>query len=127
MSIQCPVEEFDCGNGNCVDSEYHCDGDNDCGNGRDEADCNRVPIECPSGHWRCPHFELCIRDHWLCDGEEDCPDGSDEVNCTRVSGCRGFRCRFRSNYTETRNVQRVSFNLKQLPSFLLFSILMLQL
>ena len=42
----CQDTEFQCSNGNCVDSRRTCDGRNDCGDGSDEA-----PAQCGGDLW----------------------------------------------------------------------------
>merc|ERR1711944_397182 len=37
---ECDEEEFTCGNGECIDLEWKCDGENDCYGDEDEELCN---------------------------------------------------------------------------------------
>merc|ERR1711893_478349 len=86
---QCQALEFQCNDGSCIQSEWTCDTDKDCGDSTDEIDCHKV--SCPAGEVQCDNF-LCIEETWLCDGDNDCRDGWDEKNCT--SSCRAgqFQC-----------------------------------
>ena len=34
---ECDSDEWECGNGDCIDGDWLCDDDNDCGDGSDEA------------------------------------------------------------------------------------------
>lgn len=97
----CPKPLFDCRNGKCISRLWYCDGKDDCGNGKDEIDCNTnsilfnlvsISIACPSRYWPCINSHLCIPNERLCDGHNDCPGGSDESNCTFSSECHGFQC-----------------------------------
>ena len=79
--MTCPPGKAKCGDANvCVDSEWLCDGDNDCENKWDESDavCNNKT--CSVGSFRCTSGH-CISMRWHCDGQDDCGDGSDEVHC----------------------------------------------
>ncbi|XP_048483491.1 sortilin-related receptor isoform X4 [Plutella xylostella] len=93
----CGPHEFTCKNGVCIDSSLRCDGADSCGDGSDEARCDRDrdhdrdcadtdeldcgPTNCTDTQFRCG-TGACIEKKWLCDGDNDCKDGSDEQNCT---------------------------------------------
>jgi Low-density lipoprotein receptor domain class A len=60
----------------CIDKQWVCDGNMDCVDGEDEANCHNVTN---LADFKCGgQF---IPTGWLCDGEQDCEDGSDEKNC----------------------------------------------
>lgn len=48
--VQCGIEEFDCGpNSNsrqCINNSLICNGNNDCDNGADEANCGMYVCNC---------------------------------------------------------------------------------
>ncbi|GFS88436.1 putative vitellogenin receptor [Nephila pilipes] len=90
----CPSDWVDCGNGKCVAYLWKCDGDNDCGNLKDEENCDSSVVEkCLSSQFQCKESEHCIPFTWHCDGEHDCSDGSDEQMCGNVTHCQGFKCK----------------------------------
>ncbi|MBN3302995.1 VLDLR protein, partial [Amia calva] len=70
----CKQDEFLCGNGRCISTQFRCDGTDDCGNGRDETDCQN----CTAGFFHCLFSGTCLPTSKLCDGSADCPDGTDE-------------------------------------------------
>jgi len=66
----------------CVHRSMVCDGNPDCGDGLDEADCDcKAP-----GMTMCKQADAlgrkkCYSEAQRCDGIRDCPDGEDESNC----------------------------------------------
>jgi hypothetical protein len=64
-----------------VDSEWKCDGDTDCSDGSDEANCNEA---CPDKQFTCQNKQ-CISLSWRCDGDDDCGDNSDEKHCETLA------------------------------------------
>ena len=105
--------KWDCGDGQCIDTSYVCDGDSalcssiygpDCSNGADEGLDNCADVDgyedecaaCPEGQWDCGDGQ-CIYTNWVCDGVDDlcsaswgpdCNNGADEGldNCAGVDG-----------------------------------------
>ncbi|KAK0138018.1 Low-density lipoprotein receptor-related protein 1B [Merluccius polli] len=69
-----PLTQFSCSNGRCVSAKWHCDSEDDCGDGSDEKGCIH---SCSNNQFRCSSGR-CIPDHWACDGDNDCGDFSDE-------------------------------------------------
>eukprot|EP00079_Xenopus_tropicalis_P028076 XP_012822697.1 PREDICTED: sortilin-related receptor [Xenopus tropicalis] len=106
----CLPSQYRCSNGNCINSIWQCDTDNDCGDMSDEKNC-RIMQACIPLSYKCDleddcgdnsdesHCEahqckedefncssgMCIRLSWVCDGDNDCRDWSDEANCTAIS------------------------------------------
>jgi len=81
----CKQIEFQCDNGECINRNYKCDGDDDCSDRSDELRCAK--IKCPySSQFRCGHSGRCIPKTWVCNGARNCADGSDETDklCTET-------------------------------------------
>jgi hypothetical protein len=79
-------DEFACtiGGVKCIPKTWHCDGDNDCRDSSDEANCKNY--KCLDMQFSCgPPSNKCIYKTWVCDGDQDCPDGRDEANCTTTA------------------------------------------
>ncbi|KAK8777062.1 hypothetical protein V5799_029593 [Amblyomma americanum] len=90
-SSECARGWFDCGNGRCIAMFWRCDGQNDCGNHKDESGCTNAHRTCPVEKFACQDSSYCVPEIWVCDGEADCHDSSDELDC-HSSNCSGHRC-----------------------------------
>ncbi|XP_050658653.1 low-density lipoprotein receptor-related protein 8 isoform X4 [Macaca thibetana thibetana] len=70
--------QFACRSGECVHLGWRCDGDRDCKDKSDEADC---PLgTCHGNEFQCGDG-TCVLAIKRCNQEQDCPDGSDEAGC----------------------------------------------
>lgn len=94
---RCREDEFTCSNARCLPLRFLCDGEDDCGDGSDEASCQNCTA------FSCGHADLCLSRRKVCDGRPDCRDSRDESPelCARpgppgqVSGTCGpfkFQC-----------------------------------
>lgn len=89
--VQCNHDEHFC-QGRCIESEKVCDGNVDCVDHSDEANCPTQAPECPED--QCADGS-CIYQYQRCDGRRDCAGGEDE------SGCRKYLTQFTQN---TKNI-----------------------
>uniref|UniRef100_A0A8C2MU48 Low-density lipoprotein receptor-related protein 8 n=1 Tax=Cricetulus griseus TaxID=10029 RepID=A0A8C2MU48_CRIGR len=73
-----PTTQFTCRSGECIHLGWRCDGDRDCKDKSDEADCSPGP--CSENDFQCGDG-TCVLAIKRCNQEHDCPDGSDEAGC----------------------------------------------
>ncbi|XP_052573956.1 low-density lipoprotein receptor-related protein 8 isoform X4 [Peromyscus californicus insignis] len=73
-----PAAQFTCRSGECIHLGWRCDGDRDCKDKSDEADCSPGP--CSENEFQCGDG-TCVLAIKRCNLEHDCPDGSDEAGC----------------------------------------------
>uniref|UniRef100_A0A673Z2P1 Sortilin related receptor 1 n=1 Tax=Salmo trutta TaxID=8032 RepID=A0A673Z2P1_SALTR len=89
---QCGSGEFSCARGVCIREAWRCDGDNDCRDWSDEANCTVGHHTCEASSFQCLTGH-CIPKRWVCDGDDDCQDSSDEEQAHCVGDrCNGFLC-----------------------------------
>eukprot|EP00073_Rattus_norvegicus_P036485 XP_008762163.1 PREDICTED: low-density lipoprotein receptor-related protein 8 isoform X4 [Rattus norvegicus] len=78
-----PTTQFTCRSGECIHLGWRCDGDRDCKDKSDEADCS-APGPCRENDFQCGDG-TCILAIKRCNQERDCLDGSDEAGCLQVA------------------------------------------
>ncbi|NXP41491.1 SORL protein, partial [Leiothrix lutea] len=88
----CLPNQYRCSNGNCINSIWQCDNDNDCGDMSDERNCPTTVCDTET-QFRCQGSGTCIPLSYKCDLEDDCGDNSDESHC-EAHQCRNdeFSC-----------------------------------
>ncbi|XP_032658219.1 sortilin-related receptor isoform X2 [Chelonoidis abingdonii] len=88
----CLPNQYRCFNGNCINSIWQCDNDNDCGDMSDEKNCPTTVCDSET-QFRCQGSGTCIPLSYKCDLEDDCGDNSDESHC-EAHQCRSdeFSC-----------------------------------
>ncbi|KAL3861153.1 hypothetical protein ACJMK2_007220 [Sinanodonta woodiana] len=82
LNCTCRENQFQCGDGICIDVRHHCDGTVDCVDKSDELACL-----CRSGQFQCRNG-ACIPEGFKCNGRAECEDGSDEENCVATAAPR---------------------------------------
>lgn len=68
-----------CDSGRCINKQWRCDREDDCGDESDERACPRP--SCSQQQFLCGSKQ-CIEKIWRCDGQKDCADASDEIGKT---------------------------------------------
>ncbi|XP_029576228.1 low-density lipoprotein receptor-related protein 1-like [Salmo trutta] len=87
------VDDFECGNGDCINYSLTCDGMAHCKDKSDEKQSYCANRLCKKGYRRCINGR-CIGHMFWCDGTDDCGDHSDELPCN-MTLCKAaeFQCR----------------------------------
>ncbi|KAM4794631.1 prolow-density lipoprotein receptor-related protein 1 [Rhinophrynus dorsalis] len=88
-----PHDEFECGNGDCINYSMTCDGVAHCKDKADEKHAYCSTRHCRKGFRHCMNGR-CISGASWCNGLDDCGDNSDEISCNKTN-CPPdvFRCR----------------------------------
>uniref|UniRef100_A0A6Q2Z7L4 EGF-like domain-containing protein n=1 Tax=Esox lucius TaxID=8010 RepID=A0A6Q2Z7L4_ESOLU len=87
------VDDFECGNGDCINYSLTCDGMAHCKDKSDEKQSYCANRVCKKGYRRCINGR-CIGHTFWCDGTDDCGDHSDELPCNMTLCKAGeFQCR----------------------------------
>ncbi|CAN8010919.1 unnamed protein product [Ixodes pacificus] len=71
-----------CSDRKCIPTAWLCDGEKDCSDGLDEANCRN---KCRSDQFQCRNLS-CISGWLECNGNVDCIDRSDEDHCNMTDG-----------------------------------------
>ncbi|TNM89007.1 hypothetical protein fugu_005261 [Takifugu bimaculatus] len=87
------IDEFECGNGDCINYTLSCDGMAHCKDKSDEKQSYCANRVCKKGYKRCVNGRCVGHGSW-CDGRDDCGDNSDETFCnTTLCTADQFQCR----------------------------------
>lgn len=70
--LTCKEDEFTCSNARCLHQRFLCDGEDNCGDGSDEASCQKCTA------FSCGPTDVCLSRSKVCDGRADCRDSRDE-------------------------------------------------
>ncbi|KAK4327934.1 hypothetical protein Pmani_001624 [Petrolisthes manimaculis] len=99
----CPPNSFRCPNHRCIPGTWHCDGDDDCGDGADEPGeyCKLEGRTCFGDLFTCDNGN-CVPKIYICDGDNDCIDGSDEEDRHK---CNNRKCDEETELTCNANKQ----------------------
>ncbi|XP_075055508.1 prolow-density lipoprotein receptor-related protein 1 [Mixophyes fleayi] len=88
-----PHDEFECGNGDCINYSLTCDTVAHCKDKADEKHSYCANRGCKKGFRHCMNGR-CISSAFWCNGLDDCGDNTDEGSCNKTSCApEEFRCR----------------------------------
>ncbi|KAM4699918.1 prolow-density lipoprotein receptor-related protein 1 isoform 2-T2 [Discoglossus pictus] len=86
-------DEFECGNGDCINYSLTCDGVAHCKDKADEKQSYCSSRRCKKGFQHCLNGRCISLSNW-CNDMDDCGDNSDEINCNKTNCSPDeFRCR----------------------------------
>uniref|UniRef100_A0A672KNX0 LDL receptor related protein 1 n=1 Tax=Sinocyclocheilus grahami TaxID=75366 RepID=A0A672KNX0_SINGR len=101
------VDEFECGNGDCIEYSLTCDSLGHCKDKSDEKQSYCANRMCKKGYRRCINGR-CIKHSSWCDGTDDCGDGSDELPCNMtLCSAAEFQCKDGSCITNSSRCNQV--------------------
>ncbi|CAL8335883.1 unnamed protein product [Lota lota] len=87
------IDDFECGNGDCVNYTQTCDGMAHCKDKSDEKLFYCANRGCKTGYRKCTNGRCVGNTNW-CNGRNDCGDNSDEAFCNATLCSVGqFQCR----------------------------------
>ncbi|XP_008939294.1 PREDICTED: low-density lipoprotein receptor-related protein 1-like, partial [Merops nubicus] len=90
LNSTCNVhDEFECGNGDCIDFSRTCDGVVHCKDKSDEKQSYCSSRRCKKGYLHCMNGR-CVASRYWCNGVDDCGDNSDEVPCNTATDCSSY-------------------------------------
>uniref|UniRef100_A0A8C4Z0G3 EGF-like domain-containing protein n=1 Tax=Gadus morhua TaxID=8049 RepID=A0A8C4Z0G3_GADMO len=87
------IDDFECGNGDCVNYTQTCDGMVHCKDKSDEKLFYCANRACKKGYRKCTNGRCVGHTNW-CNGRNDCGDNSDEAFCNAtLCSVEQFQCR----------------------------------
>ncbi|XP_069042806.1 low-density lipoprotein receptor-related protein 1 isoform X2 [Lepisosteus oculatus] len=87
------VEQFECGNGDCISYNLTCDGVAHCKDKSDEKQSYCASRMCKKGYRRCMNGR-CVAHRYWCNSVDNCGDNSDELPCNMtLCTMEEFQCR----------------------------------
>uniref|UniRef100_A0A671RGZ8 Low-density lipoprotein receptor-related protein 1-like n=1 Tax=Sinocyclocheilus anshuiensis TaxID=1608454 RepID=A0A671RGZ8_9TELE len=105
------MDDFECGNGDCIKYTLTCDGMAHCKDKSDEKQSYCTNRVCKKGYKRCVNGRCVGHSSW-CNGRDDCGDNSDELFCNGKSistlcTVDQFQCRDKSCVSNSSRCNQV--------------------